>query len=117
GISFLVLPAVVLGIRASAAIARLTRSSMLEVLQKQYVTTARAKGVSELAVIGVHALKNALIPVVTLLGLELGRLIGGAVVVETVFARQGIGSLLISSILDKDLPVLPATLPALPTAS
>jgi peptide/nickel transport system permease protein/oligopeptide transport system permease protein len=109
GMTFLVLPAAVLGIRASAAIARLTRSSMLEVLQKQYVTTARAKGVSELAVIGVHALKNALIPVVTLLGLELGRLIGGAVVVETVFARQGIGSLLIGSILDKDLPVLRGT--------
>ena len=109
GMTFLVLPAAVLGIRASAAIARLTRSSMLEVLQKQYVTTARAKGMSELAVIGVHALKNALIPVVTLLGLELGRLIGGAVVVETVFARQGIGSLLIGSILDKDLPVLRGT--------
>jgi peptide/nickel transport system permease protein len=109
GMTFLVLPAAVLGIRASAAIARLTRSSMLEVLQKQYVTTARAKGVSDLAVIGVHALKNALIPVVTLLGLELGRLIGGAVVVETVFARQGIGSLLIGSILDKDLPVLRGT--------
>ena len=109
GLIFLVLPAAVLGIRASAAIARLTRSSMLEVLQKQYVTTARAKGVSELTVIGVHGLKNALIPVVTLLGLELGRLIGGAVVVETVFARQGIGSLLIGSILDKDLPVLRGT--------
>jgi len=109
GLTFLVLPAAVLGLRASAAIARLMRSSMLEVLQKQYVTTARAKGVSELAVIGVHGLKNALIPVVTLLGLELGRLIGGAVVVETVFARQGIGSLLISSILDKDLPVLRGT--------
>ena len=109
GMTFLVLPAAVLGIRASAAIARLTRSSMLEVLQKQYMTTARAKGMSELAVIGVHALKNALIPVVTLLGLELGRLIGGAAVVETVFARQGIGSLLIGSILDKDLPVLRGT--------
>lgn len=109
GMAFLILPAAVLGIRASAAVARLTRSSMLEVLNKQYVTTARAKGISERAVIGVHALRNALIPVVTLLGLELGRLIGGAVVVETVFARQGIGTLLIGSILDKDLPVLRGT--------
>jgi peptide/nickel transport system permease protein/oligopeptide transport system permease protein len=107
--AFLILPAAVLGIRASAAVARLTRSSMLEVLNKQYVTTARAKGISERAVVGVHALRNALIPVVTLLGLELGRLIGGAVVVETVFARQGIGTLLIGSILDKDLPVLRGT--------
>jgi peptide/nickel transport system permease protein len=109
GISFLILPAAVLGIRASAAIARLTRSSMLEVLNKQYVTTARAKGLSDLAVINVHALRNALIPVVTLLGLEFGRLIGGAVIVETVFARQGVGSLLIQSILDKDIPVLRGT--------
>lgn len=109
GLAFLILPAAVLGIRASAAVARLTRSSMLEVLQKQYVTTARAKGISERAVVGVHALRNALIPVVTLLGLELGRLIGGAVVVETVFTRQGIGTLLIGSILDKDLPVLRGT--------
>jgi peptide/nickel transport system permease protein len=109
GFAFLMLPAAVIGIRASAAVTRLTRSSMLEVLTRQYVTTARAKGLSELSVIGVHALRNALIPVVTLLGLEFGRLIGGAVVVETVFARQGIGSLLITSILDKDLPVLRGT--------
>jgi peptide/nickel transport system permease protein len=109
GISFLILPAAVLGIRASAAIARLTRSSMLDVLNKQYVTTARAKGLSDLSVINVHALRNALIPVVTMLGLEFGRLIGGAVIVETVFARQGVGSLLIQSILDKDIPVLRGT--------
>jgi peptide/nickel transport system permease protein len=109
GIAFLILPAAVVGIRASAAVARLTRSSMLEVLGRQYVTTARAKGLSELSIVAVHALRNALIPVVTLLGLEFGRLIGGAVVVETVFARQGIGSLLIGSILDKDLPMLRGT--------
>lgn len=108
-ITFLILPALVLGIRASAAIARLTRSSMLEVLSKQYVTTARAKGIGELTIVNVHALRNALIPVVTLLGLEFGRLIGGAVIVETVFARQGLGSLLIQSILDKDVPVLRGT--------
>lgn len=108
-ITFLILPALVLGIRASAAIARLTRSSMLDVLTKQYVTTARAKGIGELTIVNVHALRNALIPVVTLLGLEFGRLIGGAVIVETVFARQGLGSLLIQSILDKDIPVLRGT--------
>jgi ABC-type dipeptide/oligopeptide/nickel transport system permease component len=110
GVTFLILPAAVIGIRASAAVARLTRSSMLEVLGRQYVMTARAKGLRELSVIGTHALRNALIPVVTLLGLEFGRLIGGAVVVETVFARQGIGSLLVGSILDKDLPVLRGTI-------
>jgi ABC-type dipeptide/oligopeptide/nickel transport system permease component len=82
---------------------------MLDVLNKQYVTTARAKGMGEGTVIGLHALRNALIPVVTLLGLELGRLLGGAVVIETVFNRQGIGSLLITSILDKDVPVLRST--------
>jgi peptide/nickel transport system permease protein len=109
GFTFLVLPAAVIGIRAAAAVARLTRSSMLEVLGRQYVTTARAKGLGEFGVIAVHALRNALIPVVTLLGLECGRLIGGAVVAETVFARQGIGSLLVASILDKDLPVLRGT--------
>ena len=109
GFTFLILPAAVIGIRTSAAVTRLTRSSMLEVLSRQYVTTARAKGLGELSVIAVHALRNALIPVVTLLGLECGRLIGGAVVVETVFARQGIGSLLVGSILDKDLPVLRGT--------
>lgn len=109
GFAFLILPAAVIGIRASAAVARLARSSMLDVLSRQYVTTARAKGLGEPTVIAVHALRNALIPVVTMLGLECGRLIGGAVVVETVFARQGIGSLLIGSILDKDLPVLRGT--------
>jgi peptide/nickel transport system permease protein len=109
GFAFLILPAAVIGIRTSAAVARLTRSSMLETLSRQYVTTARAKGLGEFGVVAVHGLRNALIPVVTFLGLECGRLIGGAVVVETVFARQGIGSLLVASILDKDLPVLRGT--------
>lgn len=109
GIEYLILPAAVLGIRAAAALARLTRSSMLDVLNKQYVTTARAKGMGEPVVLTVHAMRNAMIPVVTLLGLELGRLLGGAVVVEAVFNRQGIGSLLITSILDKDVPVLRTT--------
>jgi peptide/nickel transport system permease protein len=109
GPEFLILPAAVLGVRSSSSIARLTRSSMLDVLNRQFVTTARAKGLGEVSVIGLHALKNALIPVVTLLGLEFGRLIGSAVVVETVFDRTGIGSLLVDSILGKDVPVLRAT--------
>jgi len=110
GLSALVLPAAVLGIRTSATLARVTRSSMLEVLGRQYVTTARAKGLSEWAVVMLHALKNALIPVVTLLGLQLGYLLAGAVVVETIFARPGIGSLLINAVLNKDVPVLRGTI-------
>jgi peptide/nickel transport system permease protein/oligopeptide transport system permease protein len=109
GIYYLFLPAAVLGIRASAAVARLTRSSMLDVLNRQYVTTARAKGMGEVVVILRHALRNSMIPVMTLLGLEFGRLLAGAVVVETVFNRQGIGSLLVSGILNKDVPVIRAT--------
>jgi peptide/nickel transport system permease protein len=109
GIEYLIMPATVLGIRASAALARITRSSMLDVLNRQYVTTARAKGLSESRVVTLHALRNALAPVVTLLGLELGRLISGAVVVETIFNRDGIGKLLIQSVLDKDIPVLRTT--------
>lgn len=106
----LVLPAFVLGIRQAAALARLTRASMLDALNKQYVTTARAKGLSEVKVVGVHALRNAFIPIVTLMGLELGRLIGGAVIIETVFARPGIGNLLMTAILDKDIPLFRGTI-------
>lgn len=109
GIAFLILPAAVLGIRAAAAIARLTRSSMLDVLSVQFITTARARGVGELVVITRHALRNALIPVMTLLGLEFGRLLAGAVVVETVFNRPGIGGLLVTAILNKDVPVIRGT--------
>jgi ABC-type dipeptide/oligopeptide/nickel transport system permease component len=109
GVAFLILPAAVLGIRAAAAIARLTRSSMLDVLSVQFITTARARGVGELVVITRHALRNALIPVMTLLGLEFGRLLAGAVVVETVFNRPGIGGLLVTAILNKDVPVIRGT--------
>jgi ABC-type dipeptide/oligopeptide/nickel transport system permease component len=109
GWQYLILPASILGIRAAGSIARLTRSSMLEVLGRQYVTTARAKGLREPVVVLRHALKNALIPVVTLIGLDLGRFLAGSVIVETIFARQGVGKLLIDSILDKDFPVLQGT--------
>ena len=102
----LVLPALTLALGASAIIARLTRSSMLEVLRQDYMTTARAKGLREATVVVRHGLKNALIPVVTIFGLQFGNLLAGTVVVETVFARPGIGRLIVGSILAKDFPVV-----------
>ena len=105
----LVMPAFALGYGAAAIIARLTRSSMLEVLRQSYVTTAHAKGLPRRAVILRHALKNALIPVITIVGLQFGNLLAGAVVVETVFSRQGIGRLLVDAILSKDFPTVQGT--------
>lgn len=102
----LVLPAITLGLGASAIIARLTRSSMLEVLRQEYVNTARAKGLNELTVILRHAFKNALIPVVTVFGLQFGQLLAGTVVIETVFSRPGIGRLIVGAILAKDFPLV-----------
>ncbi len=106
GIASLVLPATVLGVVSSATLARLVRSSMLEVLRHEYVTTARAKGLRERVVVRRHAFKNALIPVVTVLGLEVGSLLSGAVITETVFARPGIGKLIVDSIQSKDFTVV-----------
>jgi ABC-type dipeptide/oligopeptide/nickel transport system permease component len=108
GLDSLVLPAVTLGLTLAGRNARLVRSSMLEVLNEDYVRTARAKGLSEGRVIGKHALKNALLPVLTVVGLELGHLLGGAVVVETVFAWPGIGLLAVQSVLGRDYPVVQA---------
>lgn len=102
----LVLPAFTLGVRASCFIARLTRSSMLDVLCQDYVRTARAKGLTEQLVILRHGLQNALIPVVTALGLQLGWMLGGAVIVEVVFARPGIGRLIVDAIQTHDFPVV-----------
>lgn len=110
GISHLVLPAVTLGAAASAIIARVTRSSMIEVFAEDYVRTARAKGLKENAVIVRHALKNALIPIITILGLEFGGLLAGSVVTETVFAYPGIGQLLINSINNRDFPIVQGAL-------
>ncbi len=104
----LILPAVTLGTHFAAALARLTRTSMLEVLGQNYVTTARAKGLSERAVILGHALKNAAVPVVTLIGLQFGTLLGGAVVTETIFAWPGVGRLAVQSIFVRDYPVVQA---------
>ena len=106
GLRHLLLPAVVLGFASSGTIARLVRSSLLEVLYKEYITTARAKGLSERLILTHHALKNALIPVITVVGLQFGFLLGGAVVTETVFSRQGIGGLIVDAILWKDFPLV-----------
>jgi peptide/nickel transport system permease protein len=105
GIEFLVLPAVTLGIASAAAIARLTRSSLVESLSEDYVRTARAKGLNEWWVTFAHALRNSLIPVVTLMGLQFGSLLAGAVVTETIFARRGIGSLTLQAVTSKDFPL------------
>ena len=105
----LVMPAVALGMIAAAIIARLTRSSMLEVLGQDYVRTARAKGLGSGSVIVRHALRNALIPVVTVFGLQFGNLLAGAVIVETVFSRPGLGRLIVGGILAKDFPLVQGT--------
>jgi peptide/nickel transport system permease protein len=112
----LVLPSVTLGMIASAIIARLTRSSMLEVLGQDYVRTARAKGLAWWGVVVRHALKNALIPVITIFGLQFGNLLAGAVVVETVFSRPGLGRLIVGGILAKDFPLVQGTVLFVATA-
>ena len=112
----LVLPAVTLGMIASAIIARLTRSSMLEVLGQDYVRTARAKGLAWWGVVVRHALKNALIPVITIFGLQFGNLLAGAVIVETVFSRPGLGRLIVGGILAKDFPLVQGTVLFVATA-
>ncbi|MCC3146029.1 ABC transporter permease [Halanaerobium sp. Z-7514] len=101
-----VLPAVTLAANSTALIARMTRSSMLEVLKNDYITTARAKGLKEKVIIIKHALRNALIPITTILGLRFGMLLGGAVLTETVFSWPGVGRLMVDSILARDYPVV-----------
>jgi peptide/nickel transport system permease protein len=105
----LVLPATALGLSSAAVLARLVRSSLLEVLRQEYVVTARAKGLAPSLVLLRHALKNALIPAVTMLGLQLGALLGGAVVTETIFSRPGVGRLAVDAILDRDFPLVQGT--------
>ncbi len=104
----LVLPALALGLSLLAMFARLTRSVMLEVLGQDYVRTARAKGLRERLVIGKHALKNALIPLVTVAGMQFGFLIGGTVIIETVFAWPGVGRLVVQAIFSRDYPLVQA---------
>jgi peptide/nickel transport system permease protein len=102
------LPVFVLGTEQMALLARLTRTAVLEVLQQEYVTTARAKGLSELVVIGRHVVRNALLPVVTVIGYRIGFLLSGAIVIETIFAWPGVGRLLFQSIARRDSLVVQA---------
>ena len=102
----IILPALSLGLALNAVTMRQVRASLIEVLQEEYVTVARAKGLPENEVIRVHALKNAMIPVITVIGLQIGRLFGGTVVVETIFAFPGMGRLAADSIFFRDFPVL-----------
>lgn len=104
----LVLPALTLGLSSAAIIARMTRSSMLEVLRQDYVRTARAKGMHERLIVLKHAFRNALIPIITVTGLQFGTLLGGAVLTESVFAWPGIGRLMVDSIIARDYPVVQA---------
>jgi dipeptide transport system permease protein len=102
----LILPAIVLGTIPFAAIARMTRSSLLEILREDYVRTARAKGLGFVQVIFVHALRNALLPVVTVIGLLIGSLLTGAVLTENLFSWPGVGRWLVASVIARDYPVL-----------
>jgi ABC-type dipeptide/oligopeptide/nickel transport system permease component len=106
GLKYLILPALALGLPRVGRIARITRSSLLEVINEDYIRTARAMGLAERAVVTVHALKNALIPIISLMGLDLGYILGGAVVIEAVFARPGIGDMMLRAIYSRDFPVL-----------
>jgi peptide/nickel transport system permease protein len=100
----LYLPAIALGLALSASLARVTRSSMLEVLRQDYIRTARAKGLVERGVVVRHALKNAMIPVITLFAIQFGTLLGGTVVLESIFSLPGLGTLVLTSVLIKDYP-------------
>lgn len=108
GLSSLILPALTLGTALAAILSRMIRASMLEVLQEDYIRAARARGLSEFRVLGLHALRNAALPVVTILGMQLGALLAGAVITETIFSWPGIGQLMIDSIQKRDYPVVQA---------
>lgn len=113
--SSLIMPAITLGTGSAAIITRMTRSSMLEVIRQDYIRTARAKGVAENVVINRHALKNALIPVITVIGLQFGYLLGGAVLTETVFSWPGVGRMMVDAIRQKDAPTVLGTVVFLAT--
>jgi peptide/nickel transport system permease protein len=109
GIKYIILPATALGTNMMGIMMRVTRSSVLEVMHEDYVTTARAKGAKESTVLWHHAVRNALIPIITVVGLELGTLLSGSIIVETVFSWPGGGSLLISAITARDYPLITGT--------
>ena len=104
--SCVILPGIALGVNSAASIARMTRSSMLEVIRQDYISTARAKGLSEFKVVTVHALKNALIPVITTIGMQFGLLLGGAVLIESIFAIPGVGKMMVDAIKSRNYPVV-----------
>lgn len=106
GVDKLILPALALGLPRVGRVARITRSSMLEVIGQDYIRTARAKGLSERVVVLRHVMRNSLIPIISLMGLDLGYILGGSVVIENVFARAGIGNMMLQSIYSRDFPVL-----------
>ena len=106
GLLHFILPSIALGLRSSALLMRLTRANLLETLSEQYIRTARAKGLSESIVVLRHALRPSLSPIVTMLGLQFGHLLGGALIIETIFAWPGLGMLVIQSILGRDFPVI-----------
>ena len=110
GWQHLVLPTITLGLQYTAIVARMTRSSVLEVLRQDYIRALRAKGLVERQVVYVHALRNAVIPIISLLGLHMSGVVGGAVIVETVFAWPGMGRLLVNSIIGRDYPVVQGVL-------
>jgi len=109
GIERLIMPAFALALVSAGSLARMVRSSMLEVLNQDFVTTARSKGISERMVVGKHVLRNALIPVITILGLMLGNMLSGAVLTETIFARLGIGQMYVEAVLQKDFTLVQGT--------
>ena len=115
-LKLMLLPAFALGAGLSAVLMRQIRSAMLEVMSQDYVTTARSKGIDERTVVTRHALKNALIPVITVVGVQIGRLMGGTVVIETIFSVPGMGKLAVSSIFFRDFPVVQAVVLILGTA-
>ncbi|AYO32301.1 ABC transporter permease [Biomaibacter acetigenes] len=112
----LVLPGFAIGLTDAAITARMVRSSMLEVLRQDYIRTARSKGLAEMVVTYQHALKNAMIPIITLLGLRVGWIIGGSVMLEIVFSRPGLGRLMVDSILARDYPVVQGAMIVLTTS-
>lgn len=102
----MILPVLALGLQTSSSIMRMTRSSMIEVLDKDYIRTARAKGLKKSRIIFIHALKNAMIPIITTIGLQAGGLLGGSILTETVFSISGIGRLMVDSVKTRDYPVI-----------
>jgi peptide/nickel transport system permease protein len=109
GLRYVILPAITIAFAIMALVSRMTRSSMLQVLHQDYIRTARAKGLIERKVILIHALRNALLPIVTIIGLQFGYILGGAVVIETIYAWPGLGLLTIQAIYSRDYPVVQAS--------